>query len=749
METESKKSVKLTEICAVCGKRNGPDANDASVLICSCQAKTKRPQTPAKAQDKDAALLQPGDLLADWLILEKLGTGGLTRVYKARAKNSEELFVVKELRRTFAENPRNTKMFEVESKESKENLHHPNIVEVFAYGRTPKGLPYQVAEYVGCPSLLLKIADGPSSEQESLKLFSLLCDALIYAHEKNIVHGSIQPTNIFLDLSKNVVKLADFGLAKVLPNAARETKFLTPEGERMGDPQYASPEYLIGERLDARSDIYSLGCVMYQVLTGTTPFSGSSRMQMALSQLSDQAKSLPGKGDGTQKKSALENVIGRCLEKDPARRYQSAKELKDDLSAVQGGKYINALPPQPRSLKQDIAEVKTQLKNYKVPIYILGCCVLLSGMLQISENYQQITDAVRTVFSKPKAGGPTPDFHEHLEPIEDDHTAVLHTKSGTWIGDCYTLPESHGIRGAFAQNKVLRNVELINTSLDGLELPFAQMKGAMFIGVNFHGVNLEHANLSNASFIDCDLSGCHLDHADLEESYFLRTKLDGATCVNTNFANAFFDRISSKQTVFKDGNFRNAVVINSTGDLTSHIQKSQKSPNVLNIHSIDFESANLDGVKIMNARLFQRHFISNATRRGAYLAGASLYHSDMSYNDLRGVNLDHADLRNADLRGSDLTGATFREANLSHVDLSSAKLYGADLTGANLTGANISSSYLDGAKFTAVTFDRTAMNVQLYKTALPPPTLFKLNGPVRIDSKGLSNSPLLPAFEAR
>lgn len=752
METESKKETKLKEVCAVCGKRKSLDPNDGSTPICSCQSKSKTKSTPTKTPEKDAALLQPGDLLADWLILEKIGTGALTRVYKARAKESEELFVVKELRRTFAANPRNAKMFEVESKEAIEHLHHPNIVRVFASGKTPKGLPYQVAEYVESPSLFLKMSmEGPLSEQNTLELFLPLCDALVFAHEKNIIHGSIQPTNIFLDLSKNIVELADFGLAKVLPNATRETKFLTPEGERMGDPQYASPEYLMGERLDARSDIYSLGCVMYQVLTGKTPFTGASRMQMALSNLSDQARPLSSESEGNEKKSALENVIGRCLEKDPARRYQSAIDLRADLKAAKAGKYIEALPPPPRPYKQDIKEVKKYFNEYKVPLYIFAVCIVLFMVLSLSENYEPMVEEVKSMYY----GLTTPKLAqaEHQNtPIENNYMGVLHTKYGNWLGENYNLPEINGVTSALAKKLDLKSLELVHSKLKGVDFTNARLEKSLFIGVSFNTSNFDHSHLDNATFIDCDLRGCYFKYASLRGAYFLRSNLDNIDCRDADFTSAFFDRVSSARMDSKGANFEKAVVVNSTGKLVSNgLQKKIATkeiladppdalPRLLNSgHKLNYKNANLDGAILVGLNLTNTDFL-NSSFRGADLRNSNLRTDRFVGLDMRGADLTGAYLCNSDLTGVDLSGANLENANLSYANLSNARLSGANLKGANLRGTSINQCYLEGADLTGVNFDRYARYVQLYKTALPKE--FNVDAILRLDSEGLYNTPL-------
>jgi serine/threonine protein kinase len=756
VEIESKKKAKLTEICAVCAKRKSPDPDDINAPSCSCPAQLNNKKTLAKVKertDSTANLLQPNDVLGDWIILEKLGTGGLTRVYKARAKDSDELFVVKELRRTFATNPRNAKMFEVESKEAVEHLKHPNIVQVFACGRTPKGLPYQIAEFVESPSLFFKIsAEGPLNEKATLDLFLPLCDALIFAHEQNILHGSIQPTNIFLDLSKGEVRLADFGLAKVLPNAARETRFLTPEGERMGDPQYASPEYLIGERLDARSDLYSLGCVMYEVLTGKTPFSGSSRMQMALSQLSDQAKPFSDKSDRIEKNSAMENVIARCLEKDPSRRYQSAKELRADLEAVKEGKQVNALPPPVRSYKADFAEAQKYFKDFKVPIYILGVCVALFLLLNSSVYYVTAVDSWKTLIA---SVGPSKVDPNYSQP-ENDSISVLHTKLGTGIGASFPVYRvTDGIYRAHRQNMSLKNMEVIFDQIDNLSLPEVDLSGSQFIGVKFVNANFKAANLEHASFVDCDLSNCNLSNANFTGAYFLRTKLNDANCENANFSDAFLDHVTSYSTKLTGANLKTALVFDSGGELfaknfNTDTSSAKKVKSILLNRKTGWKpfagSGNIDGLLLNGADLSGIE-LQESCMRGVNLEHALLVQSNLSSSDMRGAYLDGADLSNADLHGVDLTGASLVGANLSSANLRQAHLYGANLTGANLKGASLTSALLDGANLSNVAFDRNALDVQLYKTKLPPPLAFKVAEKVRIDGQGYSNSHLRPNLE--
>lgn len=248
-------------------------------------------------------------------ILELLGQGGMGAVYKARQKQLDRLVALKILPPEVGQESFFAERFGREAR-SMALLNHPNIITVHDFGQTDKGLYYFIMEFVDGANLRHVLQAGQLKSQEALAIVPQICEALQFAHEEGIVHRDIKPENILLD-KKGRVKIADFGLAKLLDRPAT-IYTLTGPSQKMGTPHYMAPEQI--ERpheVDHRADIYSLGVVFYEMLTGELPL----------------GRFLPP----SQKVCVdvrLDEVVLKSLEKEPERRYQHASEVKTDVETI-------------------------------------------------------------------------------------------------------------------------------------------------------------------------------------------------------------------------------------------------------------------------------------------------------------------------------------------------------------------------------------------------------------------------------
>ena len=225
-----------------------------------------------------------GQSLGRYHILEQLGEGGMAIVYKAYDTRLERDVAVKVIRTDLfgqAVIERILKRFEREAK-ALARLSHPNIVKVHDYGEH-EGAPYLVLEYLSAGTLKQRLGK-PISWQEAVRLLIPVAQALDYAHEHNIIHRDIKPSNILLT-EKGQPMLTDFGIAKLLD--AGEGQTLTATGVGVGTPEYMAPEQGLGKEVDARTDVYSLGVVFYELVTGRKPYVADTPMAVVFKHLTD------------------------------------------------------------------------------------------------------------------------------------------------------------------------------------------------------------------------------------------------------------------------------------------------------------------------------------------------------------------------------------------------------------------------------------------------------------------------------
>ena len=248
-------------------------------------------------------------------IIELLGQGGMGAVYKARQKQLDRLVALKILPPEVGQTEAFAERFTREAR-SLAKLNHPQIVTVYEFGHTEDGLYYFIMEFVDGTDLRHVLQTGELTSEQALAIVPQVCEALHYAHKKGIVHRDIKPENILLDKEGNI-KIADFGLARLL-NKEATAYTLTQADQRMGTPHYMAPEQIEHpSTVDHRADIYSLGVVFYEMLTGELPIGRfappSQKVQVDV---------------------RLDEIVLHTLEKEPARRYQHASEVKTDVETI-------------------------------------------------------------------------------------------------------------------------------------------------------------------------------------------------------------------------------------------------------------------------------------------------------------------------------------------------------------------------------------------------------------------------------
>ena len=275
-----------------------------------------------------------------------LGRGGMAEVRRAIDRRLGRPVAVKQLRADLATDPTFQARFRREA-QSAAGLNHPNIVAVYDTGEEPDpqtgvAVPYIVMELVEGPTLRDILREGRKILPErALELTTGVLDALTYSHRAGIVHRDIKPANVMLTQSGDV-KVMDFGIARAVADTSAT---MTQTAAVIGTAQYLSPEQARGETVDARSDLYSAGCLMYELLVGRPPFTGESPVSVAYQHVREQPKP-PSEVDPSIS-PAIDAIAMKALAKEPDQRYQSAREMKADINRVLSGEQLAATTVRP------------------------------------------------------------------------------------------------------------------------------------------------------------------------------------------------------------------------------------------------------------------------------------------------------------------------------------------------------------------------------------------------------------------
>lgn len=424
-----------------------PDSGDSGASI-STEPKPEVLNAPVVETEE----LKPGQIVADcYRVVDFLGSGGMSSVYKVFNIPMQKTYALKAL--SVHKSKKSFRRFHKEAR-AIAALDHANIVRVHAFGSLDQGQPYMILDYLDGETLSHRLKkSGVLPVEQVIKLATQVCFGLAYAHRKGIIHRDLKPGNIVLCHSDThehgeVAKIIDFGLAKFMGMHDDENTPLTEHGAVFGTPLYMSPEQCLSAPVDNRTDVYSLGCVMFECLTGTPPFSGGTPLQIMMRHKSHQPPDLKEASLGRHYPAELERVIEKALAKDPNDRYPDCLQLAQDLLALQLHEIeaeSERQSTEKAALRKSSTAERTKIASTSLAAVILGFLLLLGVAALALVSYSQMSASV----TQGSAESPIPQKHAltqiadfstingnektFLFPYDESLVEVFYRKNGTGI----------------------------------------------------------------------------------------------------------------------------------------------------------------------------------------------------------------------------------------------------------------------------------------------------------------------------
>jgi eukaryotic-like serine/threonine-protein kinase len=388
--------------CPVCGLAVASDTrfcpNDATPLQGSVGAKT----------------------ITNYQFIRLIGEGGMANVYEAEHVVLKKRVAIKVLKAHLSETTAPIR-FQQEA-QTASRLRHPNIVGVYDCGISELGEPYMVMDLVAGETLDKRLKQGPLSVNESLEIIKQVCAGVACAHENGVLHRDLKPSNIILEEqgSEKSARVLDFGIAKIVQETDAAVK--TRTGELFGTPTYMSPEQISGETLDQRSDVFAIGCILYELLTGQPPVVGNTIIEIMFKQVNETPCSLSEASLGRKFPRQLENLVFRAIAKESSSRFATAKRMLVAIENLQSGISDEADPPTkpdsrnsskfPQITKKVNQPQKQQGNRRFIPLLAIG--VGIAGMIAL---------CAFTINGVMKTDTPvkTPEVNEHIDlnPVPD------------------------------------------------------------------------------------------------------------------------------------------------------------------------------------------------------------------------------------------------------------------------------------------------------------------------------------------
>jgi serine/threonine protein kinase len=459
-------------------------------------------------------------LAGRWEILEFLGEGSMSGVYRARDQQTGTRVVIKMLHQHLVANNKNLKRFEQRAKGTL-SLMHEKIGRVIDVQLTAEGNVFLVVEELRGESLEDVLAkSGHLSADQAVDVFIQVCEGLEYAHEQDVLHRDLKPSNIVIlesgGLSQDV-KLVDFGIAKLLSEESDDVKtsgYITRTREVFGSPMYMSPEQCMGKKLDGRSDVYSLGCVMYETLTGKPPFVGKNVLETAYKHMNEAPKPIAADRPGERALTRFESIIFKCLSKDPNDRYQSVSQLRTDLEALPTATEVDwmanayALKKATKAKKREKAK-RAPVVSFEVLVFA-GASLLLAIVVgvwsfsflgQENQDYPTFNNDMLWVVKGRPQPAEIPDFGSREEAAKMDVATIEKEKGSNcreystalWNLTRLYIQAGHWSDAALDMHKLIETTKKVGGPID-VPTAYAQLAYAYFMQTQLQDAEVAATN---------------------------------------------------------------------------------------------------------------------------------------------------------------------------------------------------------------------------------------------------------------
>lgn len=345
----------------------------------SLQSHSKKTSLARNSGEANETSLEGTTLDKRFRILERIGHGGMSDVYKAEHIMLQKMVAIKVLHKQ--QELESIERFQQEAK-AISTLDHRNIVKVYAFGASEQDRLYLAMDFLEGKSLSdILEAEQRLSWRRVVDYGIQIAQGLEQAHARGIVHRDLKPSNIIIEVDEynnEVVKVVDFGIAKLTAESGKEVKNLTQDGNTCGSPPYMSPEQCMGELSDARSDVYSFGIMLYELLTGVRPISGRSALEMMTNHVEQTPEFFETTCPEATIPGSLETIVRKCLEKDRNDRYQSMLDIQRDLKQVgsNSDQESDLADSNQKALITRKDQEKQQRRRTMVLAAVLGSCIL-------------------------------------------------------------------------------------------------------------------------------------------------------------------------------------------------------------------------------------------------------------------------------------------------------------------------------------------------------------------------------------